>query len=254
MEKVLLAGIVTYTGIVLYLYFSQSAHIYFPTPQDFENCPELVHAEKITHNGTRMYYIQNTKANTLVVIYHGNGGSACDRAFLADYLNDQGVATILVEYVGYSNDTRTPSETLIFNDVNNVNSFIKSLNYDRLVILGESLGSGPATYHTTLTGIDSLILITPFTSLADAGAFHYPYLPVKLLIRDKYDNGKHLRAYEGKLTIIHGTNDTVIPFSLGQRLYAGANTQNKQFITIDGAGHNDIYSQQKTFDAISDAL
>ncbi len=252
---VLLGGIAAvYASFGALLYFNQDSFIYIPSPQDFYACPALEGAE-LEWRGTRIYYVNIENEKGVVVFYHGNAGSACDRAFLAGIFAEAGFSTVLVEYAGYSNDPAPPSTERIFRDVENADDFIRTIRSPFLAVGGESVGGGPAALHASRNASTSkLLLIAPFTSLADMAQKAYPLYPARLLLKGDFDNAARLREYRGELRVIHGTEDEVIPFELGRRLYDGAASPAKAFIEVPGARHNDMYARPETIDAIREFL
>lgn len=150
-------------GIILTLF--QEKIIYLPSTQDFSNCEYFVNAKKVNFNGTRMY-VQDTD-KPAVVLYHGNAGSACDRSVYADIFTQAGYGYIIVEYTGFSNEEATPTHEAIKHNVQGVISYLKENNISNISVVGESIGTGIASYHTSLYAPDKLLLISPFTDLDD---------------------------------------------------------------------------------------
>lgn len=247
--RLLIIAIAVYVITALMLFFNQRSYIYFPDNTDFYACAYFTDEKKIEHNGTRMYYGEN--GERLVVLYHGNAGSACDRALYASYFDTHNISYLLVEYAGYAGDRREPSRELLFKDVENVIDFLSSTQYKILAVLGESVGGGIATHHASLQAPDKLVLISPFTRLSDVAKTHYPWYPVKLALREEYDNLSPIADFSGELLVIHGTADEIVPYTMGKRLYnAAAKTSQKEFMTIENAGHNDLYAHDELFEKI----
>jgi len=224
--------------------------VYYPDKQDFDLCQGFKDSQKINFNGTRFYYKQNS--DKLIIFYHGNAGSACNRSFLKDFFEENDYSYIFVEYAGYSNDSKKPTKKLLLQDVENVNNFIKDLNYSELVLAGESIGTGLASYHSTLTKADKLFFVAPFSSIADVGQRHFFLYPVKLLLKENYDNELWLQDFKEKIMIIHGNKDGIIPMRLSKKLYESISTIKKKYVEIDGAGHNDIYRYEEVWNNMKD--
>jgi|TARA_B100001079_G_C16343443_1_gene484705 hypothetical protein len=231
------------------LFFNKTSYIYFPENVDFYTCSYFTDTEKIQHNGTRMYYKQNGKE--IVVLYHGNAGSACDRTLYASYFDAHNISYILVEYAGYAKDNKKPSRELIFRDVDNVVNLLETLNYDKLIILGESIGAGVAAHHTTLKEPDKMILISPFTRLSDIARIHYPFYPTRFILEEEYDNVEPLSRYKGELLIISGKDDRITPYSMSEELYNIAETASyKELMPVLNAEHNDLFIHNEVFEKI----
>lgn len=236
-------------GVVLFLF--QGKYIYFPDNSEFDSCAEFADAEKINVNGTRGYFKKNS--DKLVVFYHGNAGSACDRVFLESIFDQIKVSYIFVEYAGYAGDQRKPNIDLILQDARNINDFLKTQEFKQLTLAGESLGSAVATYHSSLVKEDKLLLITPFDYIANVAQKHYPIYPISLLLREDYNTLEWANDVNS-ISIIHGTNDTIIPIVFAKNLYDRINTTDKIFVEISSAGHNDLFNFPKSTSAMIDYL
>jgi len=240
-----------YISFGVFLTLNQEKIVYHPFPGDFESCSNFASAEKITYQGTRMYV--STTTGPTIVLYHGNAGSACDRYFYAAEFTQAGYGYIIVEYAGFSNDIREPSHELIKKDVENVISYLQSKNIEESIVVGESIGTGFATHHAHLDPPERLLLISPFTNLSDIAKERFWFYPTSLLVDDALDNVASLKNYSGEVTIIHGTDDSIIPYKLGRQLFESITTE-KNFISITGVGHNDLFTVQQTFSALQDFL
>ncbi len=229
----------------IYLYFYQSNFVYFPTNQDFNNCPAFEESEKININETRAYFENNS--DKLIIFYHGNAGSACDRDYLKNKFKKLGFSTLFVEYTGFSNDTKKPTKELLINDVQNINQFIKTVNFKKIIIVGESLGNALAIYHSTLIEIDKLLLISPFYKMEDIAKNNFGVYPIKLILKENYNNGQLInKSKTDKIRIIHGTDDDIIMIEQANKLFDEIKTIDKDFIKIEGASHNDVYNFEET--------
>ena len=251
LKKSLIIVLVAYVFAVLYMFIVQRDYVYFPLVQDFDVCEGFKGAEKINTNGTRAYYKNNS--DKLIVFYHGNAGSACDRNYLKNEFEEAGFSYLFVEYAGYSNDINKPSKDLLMQDVRNINKFLETIEYSELVIAGESIGDSFALYHSSLVSEGKVMLISPFYSLSRIGQIHYPIFPVKFLLRDDYDNSEWIYDLNN-IAIIHGTKDSVIPIRESKKLFNEIEIDNKKFIEVEGGGHNTIYNFSETFLTIADFL
>lgn len=256
-KKIIRVIILVYLGFGAFIFVSQRSMIYHPnlTKNDFYDCPAFDDSKKIDTNGTRAYY--KHASEKIVVVYHGNAGSACDRSYLKSAFDDHGYSYLFVEYAGYGGDAKKPSRELLFRDAENIVSFLRTKNYMEVVLFAESIGSGVASYHTTLMPIDKILFIAPFDTLmnvARAKFLGYPVFLFEKFSKENYDNLALLRDYEGDLRIVHGARDNVIPFKHGKALFENIDIPNKELIVIDEAGHNDMYTFKKTWKSISDFL
>lgn len=233
----------TYVLFGIFLFFNQKSMLYFPNNQNFEDCAGFADYEKINHKGTRMYYKDGSEK--VVVYYHGNAGSTCDRSSIKTTFEKTNASIIFVEYAGYSDDERKPSRELILKDVENVHDYLKEKKFRNITIYGQSIGSGAASYHAFLGSVDSLILATSFSSLTDVARTQYRMYPTTILFKEKYDNVKWLQNYKGRVLIIHGDKDFIIPHKHSKKLYEEITTEKKEYALIEGKGHNDIWNSEE---------
>jgi hypothetical protein len=255
-NKRLAEYLVVFLGVYVvygaYLTFMQERIAYQPTSQDFFVCGGLAQAEKITYQGTRMYFKDN--GPRIVVLYHGNFGSACDRAFYAGLFEEEGYSYLLPEYAGYSNDSLKPSHELLKKDVENTISFLKERNFSEVAVIGESVGNSFAAYHVSLMAPQRILLISPFIDFLSIAEAHYGYYPVSLLVKNPFDNIRLIGDFSEKVTLMHGEKDDIIPLSLGKKLFESLVVPHKELIVIPGVGHNDLFAAEESWQVIRDFL
>lgn len=239
-------GFYIYFGV--FLAFNQERIIYQPWPQDFEMCEAFKDAEKVTYNDTRMYVQKGEKG--VVVLYHGNAGSACQRDLYAKLFVQAGYGYIISEYAGYSNDPSKPTHERIKQDVQNVVSYLQENNFTNVLVVGESIGTGMASYHASLQAPQKLLLLSPFASLADIAKRKFWFYPSSLMVDNAFDNTQLLSKYSGHVVIVHGDTDTIISQKSGIQLYESLPTQQKEFISIQDQGHNDLFDSSTTYETI----
>jgi uncharacterized protein len=232
----------------IFITFNQERITYQPWAQDFETCEAFKGAEKVTYNGTRMYVQKGEKG--VVVLYHGNAGSACQRDFYAEMFLQAGYGYIVPEYAGYSNDSNKPTHERIKQDVLNVVSYLQEKNVNNVLVVGESIGTGMASYHTSLKAPKKLLLISPFASLADIAKRKFWFYPSSILVDNAFDNMQLLSNYTGRTVILHGDKDTIISQRSGIKLYESIPTQQKEFVSLEGYGHNDLFDSPVTYETI----
>lgn len=241
-----------YVALGVYLTLNQEKVAYHPFSQDFESCASFVGVEKVAYQGTRMY-VKNLGGKPTVVLYHGNAGSACDRYFYADMFSKIGYGYIIVEYAGYSNDERKPSHELVKQDVEHVVSYLEESEPSSVFVVGESIGTGAAAYHTSLSSPEKLLLISPFTDLKDIARNNFWFYPTSIMVHNAFDNVTALKSYTGNTMVIHGTADNIIPHKLGEKLFLSL-SGDTEMISIEGAGHNDLFAYEETYTKINEFL
>lgn len=178
-----------------------------------------------------------------VLIAHGNAGCALQRAEYAAPLRaaapDRAVSVYLLEYPGYGARPGSPSQQAFLAAAADALAAIPT-GLD-VIVVGESLGSGVAagTAHSHPDRVTGLLLLTPFDSLVDVAQHHYPVLPVRWLLQDRYPAAQWLRSYRGPVAVIVAGRDSVVPPQFGRRLHDGYPGP-RLLITAENADHNDL--------------
>ncbi len=189
----------------------------------------------------------------LVLYFPGNGGHRGYRLREIRQLSGLGCHILYFDYRGYAGNPGRPAEEPITADAREVWRYATGelhVSPERIVLWGESLGGGVAV-RLALDLCESgdvpagLILRSTFTSLADAAAWHYPWLPVRWLLIDRYSSIERIPRITCPLLILHGRQDRIVPFEHSQRLFAAApaasaNGVPSRFVELPNAGHNDI--------------
>lgn len=165
-----------------------------------------------------------TDTSMAVLFAPGNAGNRIGRATLAEELSRRGLAVLLMDYRGYGGNPGRPSEDGLAADADAAVEALTELGYppERTIHLGESLGTGVVAALQSRTPPAGVVLRSPFTELADVGSHHYPWLPVRLLLRDRFRVAEHLADSDVPVTVIHGHHDTVVPTELSRRVADGA--------------------------------
>jgi pimeloyl-ACP methyl ester carboxylesterase len=178
-----------------------------------------------------------------VVVFHGNAGYALHRDYyVAGFLaQPQHWEVYLFEYPGYGARPGEPSESSIKAAARRAVEILFGADARPVYLVGESLGSGVATYLSSIfpERIGGLLLVTPFTSLSDVAAHHYTFLPVRTLLSERYDSQEALSHYRGPVAFLLAGSDEIIPTALGEQLYA-AYPGPKWLRVEPGAGHNTL--------------
>jgi pimeloyl-ACP methyl ester carboxylesterase len=173
-----------------------------------------------------------------IVLFHGNGGWSVERSYCLDAITRRGFRVFLYEYPGYGGRPGRPSEATIVPDARALVRSLDQAGYGPLYVWGESLGSGVASAvcaDTTLP-IHGLTLVTPWDNIANVALSFYPYLPVRLLMIDKYDSIANLQRFRHPICVIRGDKDETILPSLSLNLFAHL-PDPKKMILMEGYGH-----------------
>jgi uncharacterized protein len=239
-------ALVFYVGLVALLYVGQRAIQYFP--ESFRTAPAaagLPQAEEITldtADGERVivWHVPPLEQKPVVLYFHGNGASLRWRTDRFRALTADGSGLVALSYRGYGGSTGSPTEAGLMNDAAAAYAFAAARYAPgRLVLWGESLGSGVAVPLAAERPIGHLILQAPFTSAADVGATRYWFVPVHLLMKDQFRSDLHIGKVTVPVLVMHGDRDDIVPIELGERLYGMINAP-KRFVRFPGGGHNDL--------------
>jgi fermentation-respiration switch protein FrsA (DUF1100 family) len=174
----------------------------------------------------------------LILYFHGNAGGLDLRVERFRAIAKAGMGLLAIEYRGYASSTGSPSERglKLDGEAAYAAAIASGVAPERIVALGESLGSGVAVALAARHKIGVLVLDSPYSSVADIAAATYWFVPVRRLIRDPFRNDLLIGSVEAPTLIVHGTKDRVVPIRFGEKLFALAN-QPKEFWRVDGAVH-----------------
>jgi pimeloyl-ACP methyl ester carboxylesterase len=194
--------------------------------------------------------------NGTIVLFHGNGGTAFDRGFYLEPLMKLGFRVILAEYPKYGGRPgKVGEKPFVADGLETVNLAHKQYG-EPLYLLGESLGCGVAAAIAKETSIPiaGIVLITPWDSLASVAKSLFPFLPVKILLTDKYDSIENLKSFKKNISVVGAERDEILPIKHAHNLYANLPEGRKKMWVIKGAGHNDwpFYADPSLFKEITD--
>jgi uncharacterized protein len=176
-----------------------------------------------------------------VLVFNGNAGNRAHRAPLAAAMRRHGLQVLLVDYRGYGGNPGAPTENGLAADSRAARAYLAGrpdVDASRIVYLGESLGTAVAIDLAVEHPPAALILRSPFTSMADLGQHHYPFLPVRLLLRDRFAAIDQIRRIRVPILVIAGAHDRVVPIESSRRLY-DAMVAPKTLLVLPDADHND---------------
>jgi uncharacterized protein len=191
-----------------------------------------------------------------ILLFHGNGGTAFDRGFYLEPLMERGFRVILAEYPKYGGRPGKVGEKPFVADGLETVRLAYEQYGEPLYLLGESLGCGvtAAVAKQTSVPIAGIILITPWETLAAVAKSLFPFLPVPLLLTDKYDSIGNLQSFKGKISVIGAERDEILPIHHANNLYQSLPEGKKRMWVIKGAGHNDwpFYAEASLWKEMTD--
>lgn len=245
----MLTPLAVVAAVLAILWFAQRSLIYFP--EGHAPAPAAVglpQAEVVnftTDDGVDLeaWYVaaREPSADRAIIVFNGNAGNRSHRAVLGALFAELGFATLLVDYRGYGGNPGLPSERGLYRDARAALRYLAGrgdVNLARIVYFGESLGAAIAIELAKEYPPAALILRSPFSSMAAMGARHYPFLPVRLLLRDRYPSIDRIGQVRCPVLVIAGDADRIVPLDDTQHLFEAA-PEPKRLVVIEGADHND---------------
>jgi len=249
MRLLVITGVV-YIVFGLLLYFAQSTFIYYPTP--------VVHikglSEKTIKNdgeSIKIHVLNESQPHALIYF----GGNAEAVAFNAARFGQtfQQHAIYLMNYRGYGGSTGTPEEQALYSDALALFDKVKA-RHKHVAVIGRSLGSGVATYLASKRDVSKLILVTPFDSIENVAASHYPVYPMSIMLKEKYDSISRVPAIKAPTLILIALDDSIVDASHAHRLAAAFPDGQVTKYVLGGSGHNSISSTSQYYDLMRDFL
>lgn len=179
-------------------------------------------------------------ARATVIVFHGNAGHAGHRSFYAAALTRLGLRVILAEYPGYGARAGALSEASLVGDAQHTIALAHRLYGAPLLLIGESLGAGVAAAAGARERdrIAGMMLITPWDRLEHVAAYHFRWLPVRWLLRDRYDSVTNLASFDRPVLVVVAERDRIVPARFGEALYRSLSAP-KKLTVVTAADHND---------------
>tara|TARA_B100000963_G_scaffold356347_1_gene376286 strand:+ start:928 stop:1728 length:801 start_codon:yes stop_codon:yes gene_type:complete len=233
--------IIAYIIVVIFIYFYQRNLLYLPSENNYQN-------DKIQFNYDEVFLKVNDeiklkswlikkdlKRYKTLLIFHGNAGDLSNRIYKLNELNKLNLNILLISWRGFSNNKGSPTERNLYEDAETAIKWLneKQVKNEKIILYGESLGTGVAVEMGKKFNFNSIILESPFTSIENSAKIYYPYLPVSLLLKDKYDSISKIKMVTSPILIMHGEKDDVVPFYMGKELFEKANNPKHFYFTPD---------------------
>ena len=241
----------SFIGATLFLVTFEKRFIYYPstdvglTPREmglpFEDVALEVEAGVRVHG----WFIKADRepSNGTVLFSHGNAGNIALRLDRAMAWRKLGVDFLLYDYRGFGRSTGDPDEEGTYRDGRAAFDYLvntRSIDPSRIILMGESLGCAVTVQTALDRKAAAVVLEAPFASIARMASAVFPFLPVQLFVRTKYDNLAKIARISRPLLVVQGTKDEVIPVEQG-RLVFDAALEPKKYLGVEGAHHNDVY-------------
>ena len=253
---------IAYLSVVLIMTFIETWLVYPAPPRDSgEWNPQGYGHEDVwitSLDGTQLHgwLFEHPNPQHVVLYCHGNGEHVAHNVDLMDHLRRELNATVLIfDYRGYGKSEGRPHEKGVVSDGKAAHRWLAErtgVDTSDVVLIGRSLGGGVVVASAAELGARALVLQSTFARMVDTAAELYPWLPVRLVMRNRYDSLAHIAKYDGPILQSHGTDDELVPYHHAQKLFAAANSNRKEWIDVPGGGHctpqpRDYYGQLRDF-------
>ena len=247
-----------FTGIILFLvcfyilllslvFFFQRNLLYHPSVDNYlktEAAQEPTEIEKVkiktndVINLKGWFYKKDIKKFKTILFFHGNAGSLENRTYKLNHFKDLNLNFLIIAWRGFSGNKGQPNERGLYEDAKSALSWLKEKGIEEkdIILYGESLGTSVAIEVAQDKNYGGVILESPFTSMANMGKKYYPFLPVKFLLKDKFESYKKINKIRIPVFIIHGKVDKIVPYAMGKKMYQLAN-QPKYFHSQEYGDH-----------------
>jgi len=247
----LLLGLITYFIVLAYIYFFQRNLLYHPSDNGYQGDEIKFDYKEIfiqNKNGIKLkawIHEKDLINKKTIVFFHGNAGNLRNRNYKLNELSKFDVNFLIVAYRGFSGNQGKPSEQGLYEDARSTLDWlkIKDVKEKNLILYGESLGTAVAIEIAQNKNLAGIILESPFTSMVELAQKYYPVLPVKFLLKDKYETIKKLPNINSPILVLHGKLDNIVPFSMGEKLFEKAKKPKFKYF-IDNDDHMVRYDQK----------
>ncbi len=235
-----------YVGLAVMIYFAQRSLMYFPdtvpTTPAAAGLPEAEEVSLTASDGVKSlaWHVPPRSGKPVILYFHGNGGALRFRVERFRKLIADGIGLVALEYRGYGGLSGSPTEQGLIADGAAAYAYAAAhYQVPQLVLWGESLGSGVAVSIASEKPVGRVILEAPFTSALAVAERHYWYLPVRLLMKDQFRSDERIGKVKAPLMIMHGVDDRIVPYPMGEHLFDLAN-QPKHIVRFLDGGHEDL--------------
>jgi len=238
------SAIVIYLILLTLIYINQRKLLYLPSENNYLDDPInftynefFIEVDKDVEIKSWLIEKDLKKYKTILFL-HGNAGNLFNRSYKLNRLNELNLNVLIISWRSFSGNPGKPNETNLYGDAKKAVKWLngKGVETENIILYGESLGTGVAVEIGQTNKFNSIILESPYTSMVKAAKIYYPYLPVKFLLKDKYESEKKIKNIKTPVLIMHGKKDNIVPFYMGKKLFEIANKP-KKFLQIDEDDH-----------------
>ena len=250
----ILALVFFYVLLLIIVFFFQGNLLYHPTTDNYlknqvEREPAEIEKVKITTkdkiNLIGWFYNRNLEEFKTILFFHGNAGSLENRTYKLNHFKNLNLNFLIIAWRGFSGNKGKPNEMGLYEDAKSAIKWLKAkgIKEKNIILYGESLGTGVAVEVAQNKNYAGVILESPFTSMVNMGKKYYPFFPVSLLLKDKFESYKKINNIFVPVLIMHGKVDKIVPYDMGKKMYELAN-EPKFFYSQEYGDHMIEYDEK----------
>lgn len=199
-------------------------------------------------------HFKATAPRGVLLYFHGNKGNLARWGQVAAFFVDKQYDVVIMDYRGYGKNKGKITEENLYSDAQLFYDYVlKKYSEEQIIIYGRSLGTGIATNIAAANTPANLILETPYYNIEDVASRWFPWLPIRFMLRYKLPSNEFIQRVVCPVTIYHGTEDQVVPYDSGKKLFESITGVQKELITIPNGAHNNLFSfaiYQETIDQV----
>ena len=240
--------LIAYLIVLLMLSFFERWLVY-PAPRHTAEdwvAADLPHEDVYfsAEDGTKLHgwYVPHPQAKAVMLFAHGNGEHVARLAPLLKLLHDLADVSVFAwDYRGYGRSEGKPHEDNVLADARTAQLWLAKragVRPEDVIVYGRSLGGAVAVGLASQYPVRGMVLERTFADLVETAAHHFRWLPVRLMMKNRFPSIERITTYRGPLFQSHGTEDEVVPFAMGKKLFDAATTANKKFFVVEGGNHN----------------
>ena len=253
-----LLGLLSYLSILLFMFLFQRTFMYHPNVKNLDPVPAKFEYEEVFISSEknielRSWFSFKPENKKTVLFFHGNAGELSARVYKLNKFSEIDANFLIISWRGFSGNNGKPTEKGLYQDAKKAVEWLqnKGISKKDIILYGESLGTGIAVELASKDNFSGVILESPYTSMVDMGKRFYPFIPVSLLQRDRYNSIKKIKKINSPILVLHGKADTLVPYYMGKKIYDNANEPKySYFPTFDNhmmAYDQDMINALKSF-------
>jgi len=250
----ILALVFFYILLLIIVFFFQGNLLYHPTTNNYlkdQAAREPAGIEKVKIatkdeiNLIGWFYNQDLEKFKTILFFHGNAGSLENRTYKLNHFKNLNLNFLIIAWRGFSGNKGKPNEMGLYEDAKSAIKWLKTkgIKEKNIILYGESLGTGVVIEVAQNKNYAGVILESPFTSMVNMGKKYYPFFPVNLLLKDKFESYKKINNIFVPVLIMHGKVDKIVPYDMGKKMYELAN-EPKFFYSQEYGDHMIEYDEK----------